>query len=123
MEWMKNPQPEIRKQAFLSLINHDVISSQAYAACLILDESQDVRDFVLLTIKEMRPQARSAMLSRMSKSDHDTYRNSFDFISKNLNTPDRSKIISEDSIPAKHILDQGLQYCSSFSAASRKYKR
>ncbi|MEE2924462.1 MAG: hypothetical protein VX619_06745 [bacterium] len=114
MEWMKNPQPEIRKQAFLSLIKHDVISSQAYAACLILDESQDVRDFVLMTIKEMRPQARSAMLSRMSKSDHDTYIKSFNFISKNLNTSDRSKIISEDSIPAKHILDQDFSIVDHF---------
>ena len=113
-KWMKDSNPEIRKQAFLALINHDMLSSQAYAACLVLDESEDVRNFVLLTIQNMRPQAKAAMLSRMSKSEHEIYKESVDCINKHLQVSDQSKNSSDNSLSAKHILHEDFNIVDHF---------
>ena len=40
----------------------------------------------------MRPQAKAAMLSRMSKSEHEIYKESVDCINKHLQVSDQSKI-------------------------------
>tara|TARA_Y100000589_G_scaffold128889_1_gene122702 strand:- start:391 stop:2973 length:2583 start_codon:yes stop_codon:yes gene_type:complete len=114
MEWMQDSQPEIRKQAFLALINHDALSSQAYAACLVLDESDEVSDFVLQTIKKMRPQARAAMLSRISNSNHEIYNKTFNYLENHLRNIGESNGHKIDTVDVKHILDDDFSIVAHF---------
>ena len=114
MDWMRDPQAEIRKQAFLALINHEVLSSQAYAACLVLDESVEVRDFALQTIKKMRPQARSAMLSRISKSEHEIYKKSFNYLNDQLKISGSSNVSKSESVVTRQILDEDFSIVDHF---------
>lgn len=99
IEAMRDSDSEIRMLAFQGLIKHQAISSQAYAASLVMDEDAKVSKFVLESLKALRSAELSNLMARMSESEYDIYRRSYLKIQENLTAEFKPKKL-ESTKPA-----------------------